>query len=334
MPRVSVVIPTWNGADMLRAALLSLRGQAFRDFETIVVDNGSTDGTVEMLAGEFPEVRLVALAENRGFAAATNAGLQAARGEILVCMNNDCEADPGWIAALVDALERRPDAGSVASKMLRAREPGIIDAAGDTVSLVAWNIGRGEPDGPRFAEGREVLSACAGAAAYRRTVFETVGWFDEDYFAWFEDVDLGLRAQIAGFHCWYEPTAVVHHLGSATANRASATKAFYTARNALLVFFKTMPLPRLMLWAPLMLLWPWVNPVLNRRPLGPYARAWVAFLRLLPRTWRKRRAIYARRPREVARVRALLDSPLDDIRRALRGARRTSSALASPAGTP
>ncbi|OGU00262.1 MAG: hypothetical protein A2085_03915 [Gemmatimonadetes bacterium GWC2_71_10] len=317
-PRVSVVIPTWNGAGVLAGALRSLAAQTFADFETIVVDNGSSDGTAEMLARDWPAVKCVALPANLGFAVATNRGIVAGHGRIVVCMNNDVVAEPEWLGALVHALDARPDVGSVASKMLDARRPGIIDAAGDTMSLVAWNIGRGERDGPRFAQGREVLSACAGAAAYRREVFDRVGLFDESFFAWFEDVDLGIRAQLAGFRCWYEPSAVVRHLGSATTGRVSAIKAFYTARNALLLFFKTMPLRRLVPWAPAMLAWPWLNPVIQRQPLGPYLRAWLAFWPLLPRTLRERRRAFALRTVPTGRLLRLLDSPLDDVRRAFR----------------
>ena len=158
-PRVSVVIPTWNQGVLLAAALRSLRAQTFADFEIVVVDNGSSDGTVAMLADQFPEVRLVAFAENRGFAAATNAGLRAALGDILVCLNNDVECDARWLASLVSALDRLPDVGSVASKMMDVKRPGIIDAAGDAMSLRAWNIGHGEPDRPEFNVGREILSA-------------------------------------------------------------------------------------------------------------------------------------------------------------------------------
>jgi len=316
VPRVSVVIPTWNAAELLRVALGSLRVQAYRDFEVVVVDNGSGDDTRRMLAEEFPEVRLVAFDDNRGFAPATNAGLQAAAGEILVCMNNDVEAEPGWLAALVDALDRRPDVGSVASKMLDANRPGIIDAAGDAMSLVAWNIGRGEPDGPRYDGGREILSACAGAAAYRRALFERVGWFDERYFAWFEDVDIGIRAQLAGFGCWYEPAAVVRHHGSATAARMSDRKVYLTVRNGLMLFFKTMPLRRLLPWAPLVVLWPLVDPLLTGRPFRVTARAWLAFWPMLPEVLRARRAVYAQRVVDPGHVVGLLDSPWDDLRRA------------------
>jgi GT2 family glycosyltransferase len=209
-----------------------------------------------------------------------------------------------------------PEVGSVASKMMDAKRPGIIDAAGDAMSLVAWNVGHGEPDRPEFNVGRELLSACAGAAAYRRTLFERVGWFDESYFAWFEDVDLGIRAQLAGFRCWYEPAAVVRHWGSATAATMSERKVYLTVRNGLMLFFKTMPLRRVLLWGPLVLAWPWINPLMTGRPIAPTLRAWFAFWPLLPGALRDRRALYASRRIPVSRLTALMESPLNDIGRA------------------
>jgi hypothetical protein len=319
---VSVVIPTWNGAALLRACLRTLDTQTYREFETIVVDNGSRDGTGEMLAAEFPSVRRVSFPDNRGFAAATNAGLAAARGEILVCLNNDVECEPSWLAALVSALDRMPDVGSVASKMMDAGRPGLIDSAGDAMSLRAWNVGHGEPDRPEFNVGREILSACAGAAAYRRAVFDTVGWFDERYFAWFEDVDLGIRAQFAGFRCWYEPSAVVRHHGSATSATWSERKSFLTMRNGLRLFFKTMPLRRVIPWGGFVLLWPLFDPVVFGRPLRVTVRAWLAFWLMLPEVLRARREVYARRRVPVSRVTRLLASPWDDVRWVLAAARR------------
>lgn len=316
MPRVSIVIPTWNQGELLAAALQSLRTQAFPDFDTVVVDNGSADGTLAMLAARFPEVRVVAFAENRGFAQATNAGLRAATGEILVCLNNDVECEPGWLAALVAALDRMPDVGSVACKMMDAKRPGIIDCAGDAMSLRAWNVGHGEPDRPGFAVGREILSACAGAAAYRRDLFDRIGMFDERYFAWFEDVDLGIRAQLAGFRCWYEPSAVVRHWGSATAATMSDRKVFLTVRNGLMLFFKTMPLRRVIAWGPLVLLWPWADSFMTGRPFRVTVRAWFAFWPLLPAVLRARREVYAMRQVPVARLTSLLESPWNDVGRA------------------
>lgn len=317
MPRVSIVIPTWNQAGLLAAALRSLRHQTYTDFETVVADNGSADGTAEQLAKEFPEVRVLALGENLGFARATNAGLRAAKGDILVCLNNDVECEPDWLHELVAALDRMPDVGSVASKMMDARRPGVVDAAGDSMSLVAWNIGHGLPDGPEYNVGREILSACAGAAAYRKALLDAVGVFEERYFAWFEDVDLGIRAQLAGFRCWYEPKAVVRHWGSATAATMNDRKAYFTSRNSMFLFFRTMPLSRVLLWGPLVLVWPWMNPLMTGRPVKPTLRAWFAFWPMLPQALRDRRALYAARRIPVSRLVALLESPWNDIGRAL-----------------
>lgn len=317
-PRVSVVIPTWNGCALLRAALASLRAQTFRDFETVVVDNGSRDGTVAMLAAEFPETFVVVLAENRGFAAAVNAGLRVARGAYLVLMNNDVEADSRWLEVLVAALDARPDVGSVACRMLSARQPGIVDSAGAAMGLFAYDIGRGEPDGPRFEVGREVLCACAGAAGYRRELFDAVGEFDEAFFAWFEDVELGIRAQLAGFKCWYEPAARVRHHAHATAAQLSESKTVFTVRNALLLFLQTMPLRRLLPWLPLMLAWPFVDPIFSGRPVLATIRGWLRFWPLVPHALQARRRNYAARRVSVSRLITLLESPRPDLGRALR----------------
>jgi len=326
MPRASVIIPTWDGAAMLRLALASLAAQTFTDFETIVVDNGSRDGTAGLLERGFPGVVVVRFPENRGFAPAVNAGLRAARGEMLVLMNNDVEAEPGWLAALAGALERRPDAGFVASKMLSARDPTRVDSAWDAMGLAPFNVGHGERDGPRFGAGRYVLSACAGAAAYRREFFERVGYFDEDFFAWFEDVEIGVRGQLAGFRCWYEPTAVVRHLGSATAARMPDRKIFLLIRNNLILFFQTMPLRRVVPWGPVILLWPWLDPIFYGRPLRLTARGWFAFWGTVPRILRNRRRIY-RGPADVRALLAALENPWDDMRRAWRALPRRVGAL-------
>jgi GT2 family glycosyltransferase len=314
--RVAIVIPTWNQSVLLAATLRSLQAQTFADFVTVVVDNGSTDDTLAMLARDFPAVRIIALPANSGFARATNLGLQASPEEILVCLNNDVECEPDWLAQLVEALDRMPDVGSVACRMLDAKRPGLIDAAGDAMSLVAWNVGRGEPDGPRFQEPREILSACAGAAAYRRRVFETIGWLDESFFAWFEDVDLGIRAQLAGFRCWYEPRAVVRHWGSATGATMSDRKVYFTVRNGLMLFFKTMPLRRVLAWGPLVLAWPWADSFMTGRPFAPTVKAWFAFWGRLPAVLKSRREVYAHRRVPVSRLVALLESPWNDVGRA------------------
>lgn len=304
MPRVTVVIPTWDGAPLLREALRTLRAQTFLDFEVIAVDNGSTDDTMAMLRDAFPYVRAVALARNEGFAAAVNAGISAARGEIIVLMNNDVEATAGWLAALVDAFDRHPEVGACASKMLSWEEPGVIDSAGDRLGLFATSIGHGALDGPEYDEPCYVFSACAGAAAYRLTVLEQVGSFDERFFAYLEDVDIGARIQLAGWRCLYVPEAVVYHRGSATARRMPTMKTTLLMRNSLFIFFQYMPLSTLIVWGPAMVGWPLYRALRERRPhLG--LRALVGFLGSLP-------AILQRR-REVARSRRLTPADYRNI---------------------
>lgn len=288
MPRATVVIPTWNGARLLREALRSLGSQTFADFETIVVDNGSSDETLTMLGESFPAVRTVALPRNEGFAVAVNAGIRAARGDIIVMMNNDIEATPGWLEALVDALDRHAGAGACASRMLSLSNPGIIDSAGDMLGLFATSIGHGSPDGPEFDKPYLVFSPCAGAAAYRRQVLEEVGLFDERFFAYLEDVDLGARIQLAGWHCLYVPDAIVHHHGSATAGRMPALKTTLLMRNSLFIFFQYAPIPMLLAWTPVMLAWPVYRAVREGRP-HLALRALGGFFRGLPAVVRRRR---------------------------------------------
>ncbi len=317
-PRASIVIPTWNGRDLLRAALASLRSQTWRDFEVVVVDNGSRDGTDAMLRAEFPEVRVVPFPENRGFAVAVNAGVRAARGRYLMMLNNDAEAEPDWLEAMVRVLDTRPEIGSVACKMLTAQDPQVLDSAGAAMGLFAYDIGRGERDGPKFGTGREILCPCAGAAAYRRELFDAVGLFDEAFFAWFEDVELGIRAQLAGFRCWYEPAARVRHHAHASAGQLNIPKAVFSVRNSLLLFLQSMPLRRLLPCAPMLVVWPFLDPIFSGRPLRATARGWLEFWPLLPHALRARHRNFAARRVAVSRLTALLQSPAPDFARALR----------------
>lgn len=270
------------------------------------MDNGSTDGTAELLARDYPQVRLLSFPENRGFAAAVNAGIRASRSEIVILMNNDTEADPGWIEALVRALDSHGDVGSCASKVLDFHDRTRIDSAGDRLGLIASQIGHGQTDGPPFAYPRHVLSACAGAAAYRRSALAEVGLFDERFESYLEDVDLGIRAQLAGYRCLYVPDAVIYHRGSATARRMPERKFYLLLRNSLFLFFQYMPLARLVIFGPLMLVAPLYIAIRERVPLRVGVSSLRDFLR-------NRRAVLARR-RQVARTRRI---PLSEFRRLL-----------------
>jgi GT2 family glycosyltransferase len=314
-PRASVIIPTWNGRELLLHALRSLQRQAFTDFETIVVDNGSTDGTVEALRAGFPDVHIVLLPENRGFAAAVNAGIRAARGAVIVLMNNDTEATPQWLAALVAALDAHPAVGSCASKMLDHADPGCIDSAGLRLGLFASNIGEGESDGPPFSEPRHIFGACGGAAAYRARALHEVGLFDESFFAYVEDVDLAARLQLAGQRCLFVPAAVIHHHGSVTSDRIPATRFYLLMRNSITLFLRYSSPLRLLVWAPLVLGWPFVRALLDGQQQRVAWRAVRHALRRTPEIARFRREVRRNRRITPAEFAALLVSPLTRARR-------------------
>jgi GT2 family glycosyltransferase len=290
--RVSVVIPTWNGRKLLAAALASLREQRFRDYEVLVVDNGSTDGTAAHVRAEHPEAELLELAENHGFAGAVNAGIGRARGEYVALLNNDMEPDPGWLAELVAALDGDPRAGSAASKLRMLREPGVLDGAGDVVTWygATWRRGHGEPDRGQYDAPGVVASPCAGAALYRRRALEEVGGFDERFFAYLEDADWGLRAQLAGWPCLWVPTAVAYHLGGATSRRMGDLETELIARNTLALVLKSFPVGRLVVWSPLLVAYQaWVlAQAVGRGSWRAVLRGGSAAVRGLPATMRAR----------------------------------------------
>ena len=244
-PRVTVVIPNWNGEPFLRLCLGSLRDQSFRAFETIVVDNGSVDGSIAFVKEHFPEVNVVPLGENRGIAAAFNAGIEASTAEYVVLLNNDTEQDPGWLEALVLAAEDHPESGLFASKLVDFHDRRVLDGAGDAMRLggLPYRLGHGERDGVRFDNPGYVFGACAAAALYRRGMLDEVGLFDKDFVSYCEDGDLSFRAQLAGYRCFYVPGAVVYHMGSAsTGGKRSPTATRLGSRNSFSLLVKNLPL--------------------------------------------------------------------------------------------
>jgi GT2 family glycosyltransferase len=244
-PRVTVVIPNWNGERFLRLCLGSLREQTLGAFETILVDNGSVDGSVTFVKEHFPEVDVVPLDENRGIAAAFNAGIEASTAEFVVLLNNDTEQDPGWLEALVRGAEDHPEAGFFASKLVDFHDRTMLDGAGDAMRLsgLPYRLGHGERDGGRFDRPGYVFGACAAAALYRRDMLDEVGLFDEDFVSYCEDGDLSFRAQLAGYRCFYVPGAVVYHMGSAsTGGKRSPTATRLGSRNSSSLLVKNLPL--------------------------------------------------------------------------------------------
>ncbi|GAB4455960.1 MAG: glycosyltransferase family 2 protein [Anaerolineae bacterium] len=240
-PLLSVIIPHYNGAHHLPPCFNALRAQSYRRLEVILVDNGSTDESVALTRRDFPEVKVIELGRNLGLTGAINRGIQQATGEVLVPLNNDTEAAPGWAAALVDRLNAFPDAGMVASKMLLFSERHKIHSAGDGFGSDGIPINRGvwQPDTGQFDADTYIFGGCGGAVAYRRDMLADIGMFEEALFMYLEDVDLNWRAQLAGYRVVFAPRAVVYHHLSATGGGVIAS--YYTGRNTLWVLARDVP---------------------------------------------------------------------------------------------
>jgi len=220
-----------------------LEKQTLENVKILLVDNGSSDGSVAYVREHFPEVKVIALRENRGFAGGNNVGIRATDSEYTALLNNDAQPQPHWLEALAHALEAHPEVGFCASKMLCAHDPRVIDTAGD----VFYDYGAGgkrgmdQLDGPRFLQTEYVFGACAGAAIYRRAMLQDIGLFDEDFFLYAEDIDLSFRAQLRGYKCLFVPRARVYHHVAATAGWGSRLSAYYSRRNMLYVLLKDLP---------------------------------------------------------------------------------------------
>ena len=313
-PRVTVVVPNWNGERFLDLCLSSLRNQTFRDFETVLADNGSSDNSVEFVTQNYPEVRVVRLPENRGFTAAVNAGIKASsEAEYVALLNNDTEVDPGWVEALVRAAERHPEAGLFASKLVDFADRRVLDGAGDALrkSGLPYRIGHGEIDRGQFEREAFVFGACAAGALYRRPLFEEIGLFDEDFFSNCEDGDISFRAQLAGYRCLYVPGSVVYHIGSAsTGGKRSTTNTRLGTQNSINLLVKNLPAPLAWRMLPSLLSGQILRLVTAVLFSGGLLRAYLSGLagawRMLPQMLKKREEIQKRRRVSDDYVRRLL----------------------------
>ncbi len=252
--RVTAVVLNYNGRELLEVVLPSLRRQTYQDFDVVVVDDCSSDDSIAYLTETWPDVAVVNTGpSNVGVSAALNVAVGAARGELVALLNNDLELEPGWLAELVAALDRHPEAASAAGKLLRYSQRDMIDSAGDvfTRGAAAFGRGAGERDAGQYDDEEEVFAPTAGAALYRTRVFAEVGPFDETFYAYFEDVDWGLRALLLGYRSRYVPGARGYHMGSRT-TKPTVNRRFYELqhRNTLAVLIKDVPLPYLLRHVP------------------------------------------------------------------------------------
>ena len=246
-PLISVVILNWNGIKVLEQCLSSLKGQTYVPLEIIVVDNASTDGSVDVVREEFPNVRLIVNERNLGFGGGNNIGIRAATGRYIMMLNNDTRLDPRCIEELKRAIEKGDRFGACASKILLEYEDDLIDAAWIVVCPDGLSIGRGRLEkGDRYNEETEVFFASDCACLYRREMLEDIGFYDEDFFAYADETDMGWRAHLAGWRCIYNPKAVVYHFHSASSGTYSSFKAFLVERNRIWVAVKSFPLSLLL----------------------------------------------------------------------------------------
>ena len=318
-PRVSVIIPHWNGRRHLDDCLNALRRQTLADHEVILVDNGSTDGSQAYIHERFPEVRLVEMGHNSGFTGAGNAGYAASRGEFVCLLNNDTEADSNWLAAIIDVFDRHPRVGVVASKMLLFDQRDHFHTAGDfyRVDGIPGNRGVWQADRGQYDREEPVFSACGGAAAYRRQMLAEIGFLDDAFFFSCEDIDLAWRAHLAGWEVRYTPAAVVYHKLKASGG-SGVVGSYHDGRNFLYVIWKNYPTRLLRQHAgDILRAQLHITGAALRAWRGPAARArlrgQLAGLLALPRLWPARRRIQANRRIDDATLATRL-TPIDAAR--------------------
>ena len=318
--KVTVVIVNWNGERFLDRCLLAVLDQTVKPKEIILVDNASSDGSL-CIARRYPSVRVLAQVENLGFARGNNVAIEAAAGdaEWIALLNPDAFPEPHWLEALLSAARDYPVFDFFCSKLVNAGDPAVLDGVGDAyhMSGMAWRMGHGVPVSSFSEESREVFSSCAAAALYRRSALLEVGGFDEDFFCYVEDVDLGFRLRLTGHKALYVPDAVAHHVGSATTGGQHSDFSLYHGhRNLVWTFVKDMP--GILFW----LLLP-LHVVMNLASIfwfalkgrgGVILRAKRDALLGLPKMWGKRKGIQSTRVATVREIWRVLDKRIVPVK--------------------
>ncbi len=313
-PKLSVIIPNWNGKRFLQECLDSLKDQTYSHFETILVDNGSTDGSADFVWQRYGDfVRIIRNEINLGFAGGNNVGIRNAKGEYIVLLNNDTWADPHWLEELVKAIDGNEWIGMWGSKIYSYYQRDRIEAVGE---LIYWDglsraKGQFEQDQGQYNQMEEIFFPPGCGAMFRKEVFDQIGLFDEDFFAYADDAEIGIRARLAGWKCLYVPQAILYHKNSGTGGQYSPFKAFYVERNRFWITIKYFPMPLLIL-SPFFTFYRFAfqayGALTHRGAAGKFTqryspwhligvlvKAYGLGLRGLPKMWKKRRRLKALR---------------------------------------
>lgn len=283
----TIVIPSFNGLDLVKICLDSIDKQSVRDFEVILVDNGSKDGTSEWIKRHYPNVEVVRFAVNRGFGAAVNEGIRRSKSRFVFLLNNDTELDPACLATLIQTADANGEYDSFAPKMIQYHNRKMLDGAGDGVFRggAAYRLGTQEPDSALWDHSVRVFGACAGAALYRRAFFKEAGMFDENFFAYLEDVDISFRAVRLGLRCLYVPAARVYHMGSQTSGSMLNTfTVYWTTQNMIRVLIHNYPSSILLRQWPVIILHHlgWLILMIFRRQFPSYLKGIRSAFRSFP----------------------------------------------------
>ncbi|HYE37796.1 MAG TPA: glycosyltransferase family 2 protein [Methylocaldum sp.] len=311
MPKIAVIIVSWNSGPFLSKCLSSLRRQTFREFRTIVIHNGEFDDTLASAKSALESAEIICLGENRGFAAGNNVAAQLVKDcDWIALLNPDAFPESDWLSNLLKATKEYSDYSFFGSRLLAANDPKLLDGVGDTyhTSGLVWRQGHGSNASNAYMEPVEIFSPCAAAALYRRDTFLEVGGFDEDYFCYVEDVDLGFRMRLAGYRCLYVPDAVVLHVGSASTGRHSNFSVYHGHRNIVWTYIKNMPYPLFWVYLPQHL-------ILNVISIFSFAffgqgrvilNAKIDAVKGIPSMLKKRKAIQAKRKAQSADIRRMM----------------------------
>lgn len=249
---VTIIIPNYNGQKFLKECLDSLKSQTYKDFDVILVDNASIDNSITLAKSLLSQIKIIKLEENKGFSKAVNEGIKNSKTKYVVLLNNDTVATPSWLESLVYKIKEDSQIFSCSSKMIQYNNRERIDDAGDAYTFFGWAYQKGHGDSVHSNSfDKNIFSSCAGAAIYRTEIFREIGYFDENFFAYLEDVDIGYRAKIRGYKNVYCSNAEIYHIGSATSGHGlSSLKVKLTARNGLYLFYKNQPLLQLLINLP------------------------------------------------------------------------------------